>query len=149
MGFFATYSGLIYNDFLSIPLDLFTSCYNFETGTKNSPNCVYPIGIDPIWYLSVQEIQFLNSIKMKTSVIIGVLHMTLGICVKGLNAYHRQNRIELLHEFLPQLIMLLCLFGYMDVMIIIKWCTNYFGQEHLAPSIITTMVGMFLEHGKV
>lgn len=45
--------------------------------------------------------------------------------------------------------MLLCLFGYMDIMIIIKWCTNYFGQEHLAPSIITIMVGMFLESGKV
>ena len=45
--------------------------------------------------------------------------------------------------------MLLALFGYIDLMIIIKWCTNYYGHEYIAPSIITTMVGMFLENGKV
>lgn len=75
--------------------------------------------------------------------------MTLGILQKGLNAAYRKNRLELFHEFCPQIIMLLCLFGYMDLMIIIKWCTNYYGQEHLAPSIITTMVGIFLESGRV
>jgi len=45
--------------------------------------------------------------------------------------------------------MLLALFGYMDLMIIIKWCTNYFGMESKAPSIITTVVDMFLDKGKV
>ena len=30
MGFFATYCGLIYNDYLSISLNLFGSCYNPE-----------------------------------------------------------------------------------------------------------------------
>lgn len=79
MGIFATFCGMVYNDFLSIPLDLFGSCYNMETGFKKDPNCVYPMGVDPIWYISVQEIQYLNSIKMKISVILGVLHMTLGI----------------------------------------------------------------------
>lgn len=129
MGFFATFCGLIYNDFLSIPLNLFGSCYNFETGHKADPNCVYPVGVDPIWYLSVQEIQYLNSIKMKISVIIGVLHMTLGIVQKGLNALYNKHRLEVLHEFLPQLLLMLALFGYMDLLIILKWCTNYFGQE--------------------
>ncbi len=79
MGFAAFFCGLVYNDFLSIPLNLFSSCYNFETAVKNSPDCVYSFGVDPIWYLSVQEIQFLNSIKMKTAVIFGVLHMMLGL----------------------------------------------------------------------
>jgi V-type H+-transporting ATPase subunit a len=127
MGFFAIFCGLIYNDFLSIPLNLFTSCYNFETGTKLNANCVYSVGVDPVWYISEQEIQFLNSIKMKTAVIFGVLHMTLGILQKGINAAYHKNTLELFHEFFPQIIMLLCLFGYMDLMIIIKWCTNYYG----------------------
>ena len=45
--------------------------------------------------------------------------------------------------------MMLGLFGFMDLMIIIKWNTNYFGQEQYSPSIITTMVGLFLDGGKV
>jgi len=52
MGIFSTFCGLIYNDFLSIPLNLFGSCYNFETGQRISSNCVYKVGIDPIWYVS-------------------------------------------------------------------------------------------------
>lgn len=64
---------------------------------------------------------------MKTAVIFGVLHMTLGIMMKGLNAAYHKNNLELIHEFCPQIIMLLALFGYMDIMIIIKWCTNFYG----------------------
>jgi V-type H+-transporting ATPase subunit a len=79
MGIFSTYCGLIYNDFLSIPLNLFGSCYNLSTGQKVDPACVYKVGVDPVWYLSTQEILFLNSIKMKIAVIIGVIHMTLGL----------------------------------------------------------------------
>jgi V-type H+-transporting ATPase subunit a len=45
--------------------------------------------------------------------------------------------------------MMVALFGWMDLMIIIKWCTNYFGQESVSPSIITIMVDLFLSGGKV
>ena len=52
MGFFAFFCGLMYNDFMSIPLNLFGSCYDFKTGNfvDQNRNCVYPVGIDPIWY---------------------------------------------------------------------------------------------------
>jgi len=53
MGFFATYMGLIYNDFMSIPLSLFgPSCYiqaNEGTLEVREKHCVYPFGIDPAW----------------------------------------------------------------------------------------------------
>jgi V-type H+-transporting ATPase subunit a len=101
MGLFSTFCGFMYNDFLSIPLNLFGSCYNFETGEKMDPNCVYPIGVDPVWYLSVQEISYLNSIKMKISVIFGVLHMSMGLIQKGLNSVYFQRRLETWHEFVP------------------------------------------------
>ncbi len=52
MGVFSTFCGLIYNDFLSIPLSIFRSCYNLETGDRIYPSCVYPVGVDPVWYLS-------------------------------------------------------------------------------------------------
>jgi hypothetical protein len=37
----------------------------------------------------------------------------------------------------------------MDVMIVKKWLTDYTDKENDAPSLISTMVGMFLEQGKV
>jgi V-type H+-transporting ATPase subunit a len=78
MGFFATYMGLIYNDFMSIPLRLFgKSCYEFEDGRKDikverDRECMYPFGMDPMWMISGSEIGFYNSFKMKASVIIGI-----------------------------------------------------------------------------
>lgn len=102
MGIFSTFCGLIYNDFLSIPLNLWGgSCYNFRTGKKLSPNCVYPVGIDPVWYISKQELQFMNSIKMKISVILGVFHMMLGLVQKGINAKYFGDKHDFLHEFVP------------------------------------------------
>ena len=121
MGFFAIFCGFIYNDFLSIPLNLFGSCYNLKTGIRLSPNCVYPAGIDPVWYLSEQELTFLNSVKMKIAVIFGVGHMLLGLAQKGINAKYFGDKIDFWHEFLPQVILLTALFGYMDLLIIKKW----------------------------
>lgn len=101
MGIFSTFCGLIYNDFLSIPLNLFGSCYNFKTGQRMTPNCVYKVGIDPIWYESEQEILFLNSVKMKIAIIIGVAHMTLGLLQKGFNALYFNKKLDFFHEFIP------------------------------------------------
>lgn len=44
---------------------------------------------------------------------------------------------------------MMCLFGYMDFMIIKKWLNNYRGYENEAPGIINLMTGMFLEGGRV
>ena len=78
MAFFAVYCGFMYNDFMSIPLNLFDSCYT-EKGVRKDPDCVYPVGIDPVWYGTKQELIFLNSFKMKISVILAIAHMSLGI----------------------------------------------------------------------
>ena len=39
------------------------------------------------------------------------------------------------------------MFGYMDVLIVLKWLTDYRGIENQAPSIIQVMIGMFLNAG--
>jgi len=85
LGVFATFTGVVYNDMMSIPLYTFNSCYDKHTGTKlaypsksNSTKlvtdeCIYPLGVDPVWYTAKNELQFMNSLKMKMAVILGVL----------------------------------------------------------------------------
>jgi len=75
MGLFSTYTGFIYNDFMSIPLFLEDSCYNIKTGAKvkDFKTCMYTLGVDPVWHLAKNELMFFNSLKMKIAVILGVL----------------------------------------------------------------------------
>lgn len=61
--------------------------------------------------------------KMKTSVILGVLQMSLGVTMKGFNALYFGQTVDFLFEFIPQICLLLALFGWMDTLIIAKW--NY------------------------
>lgn len=105
MGFFATYCGFIYNDMMAMPLNLFGSCYENVEGSENKvllkEDCVYPFGFDPKWYVSPNELSFFNSFKMKMAVILGVIQMSLGICMKGLNAIHHRSAVDFIFEFLP------------------------------------------------
>ncbi len=104
MGIFATFAGFIYNDFLSIPWNLFGSCYSRNEHNRfdrEYDGCVYPIGLDPMIYQSGEEVTFINSFKMKLSVIIGVIHMTFGICLKGINSIYFRNYVDFIFEFLP------------------------------------------------
>ena len=45
--------------------------------------------------------------------------------------------------------MFVAMFGYMDLLIVLKWLTNYNGKTDQAPSIINTMVSMFLGGGEI
>lgn len=79
---------------------------------------------------------------MKLAVIIGVIHMTFGILMKGVNALYFKNWLDLIFEFIPQILFFVCTFGYMDFLIIYKWLHEY--NPSTAPSIITLMIDMAL-----
>lgn len=46
----------------------------------------YPFGVDPKWHGSRSELPFLNSLKMKMSILLGVTQMNLGIVLSYFNA---------------------------------------------------------------
>ena len=85
---------------------------------------------------------------MKISVIIGVVHMTLGVLVKATNSLYFRRYMEFFFEFIPQLIFMILLFAYMDFLIIYKWNIDWGYNSTCAPSIITTMINMPLALGK-
>ena len=152
-GFFAFFNGWIYNDFFAMPLGIFGSCYknvkddNGEKIAKRKGDCVYPIGLDPKWYVASNELSFLNSFKMKMSVIIGVLQMILGLFLKGMNGIYFGDYADFIFEFIPQLIFMCLLFGYMILMIYIKWGTDWSDDLSKAPSLITQLLMLFLNMG--
>lgn len=58
---------------------------------------------------------------MKLSVIMGVLHMMIGIICKGTNAIFFRRWVVLFTEVLAGSVILLGLFGWMDFLIYAKW----------------------------
>jgi V-type H+-transporting ATPase subunit a len=68
---------------------------------------------------------------MKMAVIIGVSHMTMGVVTKGLNQIYFNRPIVFVFEVITGLIILLGLFGWMDVLIIAKWLQPYNAYNYL------------------
>uniref|UniRef100_A0A8C2CLT6 V-type proton ATPase subunit a n=1 Tax=Cyprinus carpio TaxID=7962 RepID=A0A8C2CLT6_CYPCA len=162
MGLFSIYTGLIYNDCFSKSLNIFGSAWSVKAMfTKNEtlqtnalltldPNVSgvfsgpYPLGIDPIWNMAVNRLTFLNSYKMKMSVIIGVIHMSFGVVLSVFNHLHFRQKFKIYLLFLPELLFLLCLFGYLVFMIFYKWLAFSVRDSQLAPSILIHFINMFL-----
>uniref|UniRef100_A0A673CDL1 V-type proton ATPase subunit a n=1 Tax=Sphaeramia orbicularis TaxID=375764 RepID=A0A673CDL1_9TELE len=171
MGLFSIYTGLIYNDCFSKSLNLFGSGWSVKamdsivtslfwdadlrgnrfltldpnvTGVFNGP---YPLGIDPVWNLASNRLTFLNSYKMKMSVILGIIHMSFGVILSTFNYLHFRKNYNLYLVFLPELLFLLCLFGYLVFMILYKWLMFSAQESKEAPSILIHFINMFLMQG--
>jgi V-type H+-transporting ATPase subunit a len=57
---------------------------------------VYGLGIDPVWAVAENNLNYVNSLKMKISVIIAVIHMTVGVFVKLSNSLYFRRWVELI-----------------------------------------------------
>lgn len=54
----------------------------------------YPFGVDPAWHGTRSELPYLNSLKMKMSILIGVAQMNLGIILSFFNALFFRNGVN-------------------------------------------------------
>ena len=133
MSIFSIYTGLIYNEFFSVPFELFgRSAYDCRDSNcrcwTNTYLCLihhvtftyfhlnskflfcyseaytiglikvrdtYPFGLDPKWHGTRSELPFLNSLKMKMSILLGVAQMNLGIILSYYNAKFFRNDINI------------------------------------------------------
>ena len=55
----------------------------------------YPFGVDPSWRGSRTELPFLNSLKMKMSILFGVTQMNLGIVLSYFNARFFSSSLDI------------------------------------------------------
>ncbi|GJY89411.1 V-type proton ATPase subunit A3, partial [Tanacetum coccineum] len=51
----------------------------------------YPFRVEPAWHGSRSELSFLNSLKMKISILLGGAQMNLGIIISFFNAIYFKN----------------------------------------------------------
>lgn len=166
MGLFSIYAGLIYNDIFSKSINIFGSSWRANLTDKELFNVEdamlvpdpanghyvqtpYPFGVDPVWQMAENKIPYLNAYKMKISIIFGVIQMTFGVVLGIWNHRYFNRRSSILVEFLPQMVFLLFLFGYLAILMFVKWTKYYAGGPQelspgCAPSILITFIGMAL-----
>uniref|UniRef100_A0A224X7A5 V-type proton ATPase subunit a n=1 Tax=Panstrongylus lignarius TaxID=156445 RepID=A0A224X7A5_9HEMI len=164
MGLFSMYTGFIYNDIFSRSLNIFGSSWkiNYNSSTVEHNEMLqldpathdynkkpYPFGIDPVWQLAENKIIFLNTYKMKLSIILGVVHMIFGVFLSTANHIHFRKAAYIVLEFLPQVLFLILLFLYMVVMMFMKFIM-YAAENPLkrsarcAPSVLIMFINMML-----
>ncbi|XP_040047616.1 V-type proton ATPase 116 kDa subunit a isoform X1 [Gasterosteus aculeatus] len=170
MGVFSVYTGIIYNDCFSKSLNVFGSGWSvrpmftsrlgggnwtFETlrgnkvlqldptvdGVFKGP---YPIGIDPIWNIATNKLTFLNSFKMKMSIILGVIHMLFGVSLGLFNHLYFKKPLNIYLGFIPEIVFMASLFGYLAILIFYKWLSYDARISKDAPSLLIAFINMFL-----
>jgi hypothetical protein len=110
-------------------------------------NVIYISGMDPAWRGSQTELAFSNSHKMKVSIILGVVHMLGGILLSALNALHFGRVSDLFTEIAPRFLFMGAIFGYMCLMILIKWSIDWQYSATPPPSLIGELISMVLHGG--
>uniref|UniRef100_A0A671EPJ0 V-type proton ATPase subunit a n=1 Tax=Rhinolophus ferrumequinum TaxID=59479 RepID=A0A671EPJ0_RHIFE len=166
MGVFSIYTGLIYNDCFSKSLNIFGSSwsvrpmftiYNWTEETLHGNPVLqlnpavpgvfggpYPFGIDPIWNIATNKLTFLNSFKMKMSVILGIIHMMFGVSLSLLNHTYFKKPLNIYFGFIPEIIFMTSLFGYLVILIFYKWTAYDAHTSKKAPSLLIHFINMFL-----
>ncbi|XP_074117687.1 V-type proton ATPase 116 kDa subunit a 1 isoform X3 [Sminthopsis crassicaudata] len=165
MGVFSIYTGLIYNDCFSKAVNIFGSSWSVrpmfisnwtEETLRGNPvlqldpaikgvfEGPYPFGIDPIWNIATNKLTFLNSFKMKMSIILGIIHMIFGVSLSLLNHIYFKKPLNIYLEFIPEIIFMISLFGYLVILIFYKWTAYDVHTSKDAPSLLIHFINMFL-----
>jgi len=166
MGLFSIYTGFMYNDIFSKSLHIWQSGWEWPTNSTGlvfaqETGSVYPFGLDSNWHGADNGLIFTNSYKMKMSIILGVIHvsctsnaraegqMSFAICLQVPNHFHFKKYLNIYAEFIPQILFIWSIFGYLLVCIIYKWSVDWSQSSTSPPGLLNMLIYMFLSPGTV
>jgi V-type H+-transporting ATPase subunit a len=92
---------------------------------------------------------------MKLSIVLGVCQMVLGITMSYKNATFHNRPLDVWHVFIPQMIFMNAIFGYLVIIILMKWAINWdsaacrLDPNCIAPDLKTVLINMFMSPGTV
>ncbi|XP_012548934.2 V-type proton ATPase 116 kDa subunit a 1 isoform X1 [Bombyx mori] len=162
MGMFSFFSGVVYNDCFGrsiVPMPSYwVNTFSSEALAKQSvlnldpkgkTRNLYLLGVDPVWGVAKNNIIYENSIKMKFSIIVGVLHMIFGLNLSVVNHWYLNRRYLIVFQFIPEIVFLTCIFMWLVLLMFFKWFM-YSGKisgkrgANCAPQILILFIDMFL-----
>uniref|UniRef100_A0A8C4HX44 V-type proton ATPase subunit a n=1 Tax=Dicentrarchus labrax TaxID=13489 RepID=A0A8C4HX44_DICLA len=151
MGIFSIYTGIIYNDCFSKSLNMFGSGWSVRPMFvhPNTPWCSSQ-PYDPvvsslqIWNVATNKLTFLNSFKMKMSVILGVIHMLFGVSLSLFNHLYFKKPLNIFLGFIPEIVFMASLFGYLVLLVFYKWTAYDAFTSKDAPSLLIHFINMCL-----
>lgn len=157
------YCGFIYNECFGIPINIFGTHYQIDHNSshtssyvyKKTDNSIYPFGVDPTWLFKENELIFTNSMKMKLSIVMGMIQMVFGLFLSLINHLKHKKWAEIITVWIPEFMYLVPFFGYLVFLILKKWTIEFEGnpffpaaQQNNGVNLIQTMIGMILNYGE-